>query len=74
MLAYANLKKLCELHVRDQHSIEVIDLAKQPALAKEYQVIAIPTLIRENPAPQKRIIGSLSNQERMAMELDLHSL
>lgn len=73
LLAYANLKKVCETHMRDKHTIEVIDLAKQPALAKEFQVIAVPTLIRANPPPQKRIVGNLSNQEKMVAELDVSS-
>ena len=71
MAALANLKKLCEEHLAGQYSIEVIDLLKNPQLAKGDQIFAIPTLVRKLPEPMKRIIGDLSNMERSVVGLDL---
>jgi circadian clock protein KaiB len=69
--ALKNLKKLCERHLPGRYTIEVIDLMKDPALAQRDQIIAIPTLIRELPEPLKRIIGDLSNAEKVLVGLDI---
>jgi len=69
--AIANLKKLCEKHLTGRYTIEVIDLMKDPALAQRDQIVAIPTLIRQLPEPLKRIIGDLSNAEKVLVGLDI---
>ena len=69
--ALNNLKKVCEEHLAGNYSIEVIDLMKNPRLAKEDEIIAIPTLVRRLPVPIKAIIGDLSNEERTLVGLDL---
>jgi circadian clock protein KaiB len=69
--AVTNLKKLCEKHLAGRYTIEVIDLMKDPALAKRDQIVAIPTLIRHLPEPLKRIIGDLSNAEKVLVGLDI---
>jgi len=71
MAALANLKKLCEKHLAGRYTVEVIDLMKDPALAQRDQIIAIPTLIRHLPEPLKRIIGDLSNTEKVLVGLDI---
>jgi circadian clock protein KaiB len=74
MTAFANLKKLCEEHLEGKYKIEVIDLLKNPQLAKGDQIFAIPTLVRKLPQPLKRVIGDLSNTERVLVGLDLRPL
>jgi circadian clock protein KaiB len=69
--AFANLKKLCEEHLASKYSIEVIDLLKNPQLAKGDQIIAVPTLVRKLPEPVRKIIGDLSNTEKVLVGLDL---
>ncbi len=69
--AFANLRKICEEHLPGQYEIEVIDLVKYPQLAAGDQILAIPTLVRKLPAPVKKIIGDLSNTERVLVGLDL---
>jgi circadian clock protein KaiB len=69
--AFANLKKICEEHLAGKYRIEVIDLLDNPALAKGDQILAIPTLVRKLPEPIKKIIGDLSNKERVLVGLDL---
>lgn len=71
MAAFSNLKKLCEEHLKGQYRIEVIDLLENPALAKGDQIFAIPTLVRKLPEPIKKIIGDLSNKERVLVGLNL---
>lgn len=71
MAAFSNLKKLCEDHLQGQYRIEVIDLLENPALAKGDQIFAIPTLVRKLPEPIKKIIGDLSNKERVLVGLNL---
>ncbi|BAM87718.1 circadian clock protein [Bradyrhizobium oligotrophicum S58] len=71
LAALANLKKLCETHLPGRYTIEVIDLMKDPALAQRDQIVAIPTLIRQLPEPLKRIIGDLSNAEKVLVGLDI---
>ena len=69
--AIANLKKICETHLTGRYEIEVVDLVKNPDLAQRHQIIAIPTLIRQLPEPFKRIIGDLSNLEKVLVGLDI---
>ena len=69
--AIENLKRMCEEHLPERHSIEVVDLMLNPALAKEHQILAIPTLVRKLPDPIRRIIGDLSNTERVLIGLEL---
>jgi circadian clock protein KaiB len=69
MAAIANLNELCEKHLAGRYTIEVIDLMKDPALAQRDQIIAIPTLVRRLPQPLKRIIGDLSNADRVLVGL-----
>lgn len=69
--AIANIKKLCDQYLPDRYSIEIVDLLKNPELAQRHQILAIPTLIRELPEPIKRIIGDLSNTERVLVGLDI---
>jgi circadian clock protein KaiB len=69
--ALANLKKICELHLRGRYSIEVVDLIEDPKLARTDQILAIPTLVRRLPPPLRRIIGDLSDTERVLVGLDL---
>ncbi|OHB50251.1 MAG: circadian clock protein KaiB [Planctomycetes bacterium GWF2_41_51] len=69
--ALDNLKKICEEHVPGQYHIEVIDLLKHPQLVGGDQIIAVPTLVRKFPVPVRKIIGDLSNKERVLVGLDL---
>jgi circadian clock protein KaiB len=71
LAAFANLKKICEEHLAGEYHIEVIDLLKNPQLASGDQILAIPTLVRKLPKPIKKIIGDLSNTERVLVGLDL---
>jgi len=74
MAAFANLKTLCEEHLAGKYAIEVIDLLVNPTLARGDQIIAIPTLARKLPEPIRKIIGDLSNTERVLVGLDLRPL
>jgi circadian clock protein KaiB len=69
--AFANLKNLCEEHLAGKYRIEIIDLLENPQLGKGDQILAIPTLVRKLPEPIKKIIGDLSNTERVLVGLDL---
>ena len=69
--AFDNLKKLCEVHLAGRYHIEVIDLLEKPKLAAGDQIIAVPTMVRKLPPPMKKIIGDLSNEERVLVGLDL---
>jgi len=69
--AFANLKRICEEHLGGKYQIEVVDLMKNPELAKGDQIFAIPTLVRKLPEPVRKIIGDLSNTERVLVGLDL---
>lgn len=71
MAAFNNLKRICEEHLRGRYRIEVIDLMQNPRLAKEDQIVAIPTLVRKLPDPLRRIIGDLSDTERTLVGLQL---
>lgn len=69
--AFANLKRICEENLAGKYSIEVIDLFKNPELSHKDQIIAIPTLVRKLPVPVRKIIGDLSNTEKVLVGLDL---
>ncbi len=71
MTALANLKKYCEQHLVNRYSLEVIDLLVHPQLAAGDQILAIPTLVRKVPVPIRKIIGDLSNEEKVLVGLDL---
>jgi circadian clock protein KaiB len=71
LAAFANLKKICEEHLAGKYRIEIVDLLENPTLAKGDQILAIPTLVRKLPEPMKKIIGDLSNTERVLVGLDL---
>jgi len=69
--AIANLRALCEKHLSGRYDLEVIDIFQQPVLAQGEQIIAAPTLIKELPAPIRKVVGDLSNTDRVLMGLDL---
>lgn len=71
LAAFTNLKRICNEHLAGQYRIEVIDLTQQPQLAAEHQILALPTLVRKLPSPIRKIIGDLSNTERVLVGLDL---
>ncbi|HSV50429.1 MAG TPA: circadian clock protein KaiB [Candidatus Acidoferrales bacterium] len=71
--AFKNLKKICEEHLKGKYSLEVIDLLKNPRLAQGDQILAIPTLVRKLPEPIRKIIGDLSDTEKVLVGLDLRS-
>jgi circadian clock protein KaiB len=71
LAATANLRQFCEEHLAGRYEVEVIDLMQNPKLAAGDQILAIPTLIRRLPAPLKRIIGDLSNTEKVLVGLDI---
>ncbi len=71
LAAFSNLKKICEDHLKGRYHIDVIDLLEQPQLSKGDQILAIPTLVRRLPQPVRKIIGDLSNTERVLVGLDL---
>jgi|WetSurMetagenome_2_1015567.scaffolds.fasta_scaffold54483_4 circadian clock protein KaiB len=71
LTAFANLKKICEEQLEGKYSIEVIDLLKNPQLGADDQILALPTLVRKLPVPVRKIIGDLSNTERVLVGLDL---
>lgn len=72
--ALNNLKKICEAHLNGKYRIEIVDLLKQPQLARGDQILATPTLVRKLPPPVKKIIGDLSNAERVLVGLDLRPM
>ena len=69
--AFANLRKICDEHLAGRYQIEVIDLLENPTLGRGDQILALPTLVRRLPAPIKKIIGDLSDTERVLVGLDL---
>ena len=69
--ALANIKQICEEHLKGHYGLQVIDLYQQPVLAKGDQIIAVPTLIKKLPMPLRRLIGDLSDRERVLIGLDL---
>jgi circadian clock protein KaiB len=71
--AFSNLKRICEEHLANRYRIEIIDLLTDPQLARGDQILAVPTLVRRLPEPIKKIIGDLSNTERVLVGLDLRA-
>ncbi|MCZ3364608.1 MULTISPECIES: circadian clock KaiB family protein [Methanobacterium] len=69
--AFSNLKKICETHLEGKYRIEIIDLLENPELAKGDQILALPTLVRKLPEPVKKIIGTLKNEEKVLVGLDI---
>ncbi len=69
--AVTNLKKICEEHLKNRYELEIIDIYQQPSLAEGDQIIAAPTLIKKLPMPLKKLIGDMSNTERVLLGLDL---
>jgi circadian clock protein KaiB len=74
LAAFANLKRICDEHMVGDYRIEIVDLLENPQLAREDQILAIPTLVRRLPPPLRKIIGDLSNDERVLIGLDLRPL
>jgi len=72
--AFANLKQICETHLKGRYRIEVVDLLQNPALARGDQILALPAVVRQLPPPVKKIIGDFSNAERVLVGLDLRPL
>lgn len=72
--AFSNLKKICDEHLAGQYKITIIDLLKNPKLAQGDQILAIPTLVKKLPVPVRKIIGDLSNTERVLIGLDIQQL
>jgi circadian clock protein KaiB len=72
--AFQNLERICEEHLAGKYSIEVIDLLKNPRLARGDQIVAVPTLVRKLPQPVRKIIGDLSNKEKVLVGLDLRTV
>lgn len=72
--ALANLKRICEEHLHGKYKIEVVDLMANPRLAKEHQIVAIPTLVKKLPSPLRQIIGDLSDKERALVGLQLRQI
>ena len=72
--AFSNLKRLCEEHLPGKYRITVIDLLENPRLAKDDQILAVPTLVRKLPTPLKKIIGDLSDSERVLVGLDIREM
>src|SRR5579872_1605424 len=72
--ALANLRTICEEHLAGRYSIEVVDLLERPQLAQGEQIVAIPTLVRQLPPPVRKIIGDLSNSERVLIGLDIRPM
>ena len=72
--AFSNLKKICETHLAGKYRIEVVDLLENPQLAQGDQILAIPTLVRSLPPPLRKIIGDLSNRERVMVGLDIQPI
>jgi circadian clock protein KaiB len=71
--AFDNLNKLCEEHLAGRYEIEIVDLVEDPSLARSDDIVAIPTLVRHLPAPLRKIIGDLSNTERVLVGLRLEA-
>ena len=72
--AIENIRKICEEHLEGRYDLEVIDVYQQPTLAKGEQIIAAPTLIKKLPLPLRRVIGDMSNTERVLLGLDLRAV
>lgn len=73
LTAFTNLKQVCETHLKGRYRIKVIDLLKHPQLAKGHQILAVPTVVRELPAPVRTLIGTLSDTARVLVGLDVRA-
>jgi circadian clock protein KaiB len=71
LIAFENLRRICETHLQGEYRIEVVDVLKNPQLARGDQILALPTLVRKLPEPIKKIIGDLSHEERVLIGLDV---
>jgi len=71
--AFANIKAICEEHLHGRYELEVIDIYEHPSLAKDEQIIAVPTLVKRLPSPLRRLIGNLADKERVLLGLDLRA-
>ena len=74
LTAFTNLKRLCEEHLSGKYQIEVVDLLKDPQRAQADQIVALPTLVRKLPEPMKRVVGDLSNIEKVVVGMDIRSM
>ena len=72
LAAIANLERICSTHLPGQYEVEVIDLKQNPRLAREHSIVAIPTVVRELPIPIRKIIGDLSDEHRVLVNLRIH--
>lgn len=72
--AFSNLKEICETHLKGRYKIEVLDLSENPELAKNDNILAIPTLVRKLPEPVKKIIGTLANEEKVLVGLEINPI
>ncbi len=72
--ALSNLKRICEEHLHGRYTIEVVDLMENPHLARDHQIVALPTLVRKLPPPIRKIIGTLADEERVLLGLDINPL
>lgn len=72
--AVENVRSVCESHLQGRYELEVVDIYQQPALAKDEQIIAAPTLIKKLPLPVRRVIGDLSNTEKVLLGLDIRRM
>jgi circadian clock protein KaiB len=70
-LAVENIKRICEQHMKNRYDLEVIDIYQQPSLARDDQIVAVPTLIKRSPLPLRRLIGDLSDLKKVLFGLDL---
>lgn len=73
LAAFSNLKSLCEQYLKGRYSLEVIDLLKHPELAREHQILALPTLVRKLPVPMRKLIGDLSNTEKTLVAMEIRA-
>jgi circadian clock protein KaiB len=71
MAAIANLERICSEHMPGKYDVEVVDLKKNPELAREHSIVAIPTLVRELPVPLRKIIGDLSDEQKVLVNLKI---
>jgi circadian clock protein KaiB len=71
MAAIANLERICSEHMPGRYDVEVVDLKKNPELAREHSIVAIPTLVRELPVPLRKIIGDLSDEQKVLVNLKI---
>ena len=71
--AVENIKRICEQHLKNRYDLEVIDIYQQPNLARDEQIVAVPTLIKRSPLPPRRLIGDLSNLQKVLLGLELRT-